>query len=108
MTNIVNVSNEYTIWLADLKKRVRESQVRAMVSVNAEMMMLYWQIGRDILDRQIKHGWGAKIVDQLSSDLKREFPEMTGFSPRNLNYMLAFASAWPDQSILQQTVAKLP
>ncbi len=108
MTNIVNVSNEYTIWLADLKKRVRETQVRAMVSVNAEMMMLYWQIGRDILDRQIKHGWGAKIVDQLSSDLKREFPEMTGFSPRNLKYMRAFAEAWPVRSFVQAPLAQLP
>lgn len=108
MTDIANIENEYANWLTDLKKRVRESQVRAIVSVNSEMIMLYWQIGRDILDRQLKHGWGANIVNQLSKDLKHEFPSMNGFSPRNLNYMLAFASAWPDRSILQQAVAKLP
>ncbi|OIQ81940.1 hypothetical protein GALL_362910 [mine drainage metagenome] len=101
-------NTEYTVWLTDLKLRVREAQTRAVVAVNSELILLYWQIGRDILDRQVKHGWGANIVNQLSKDLKHEFPSMSGFSPRNLNYMLAFASAWPDKSILQQAVAKLP
>lgn len=66
MTNITNIDNEYATWLIDLKKRVREAQIRAVVAVNSELIMLYWQIGRDILERQEKHKWGSKIVDQLS------------------------------------------
>lgn len=108
MTSIVNPNDEYASWLTDLKRRVREAQTRAVVAVNSELVMLYWKIGHDILGRQAKHGWGANIVNQLSKDLKHEFPSMKGFSSRNLNYMLAFASAWPDQAILQQAVAKLP
>jgi predicted nuclease of restriction endonuclease-like (RecB) superfamily len=107
MTSLTKIDIEYSIWLTDLKKRVRKAQVKAIISVNSEMIMLYWQIGRDILDRQTKHGWGAKIVNQLSKDLKREFPGMTGFSPSNLNYMLSFARAWPDKSIFQAALGKL-
>lgn len=99
---------EYSAWLTDLKQRVHEAQTRAVVAVNSELVMLYWQIGHDILERQEKHKWGAKIVEQLSKDLKREFPGMTGFSPTNLNYMLSFARAWPDKSIFQEALGKLP
>ena len=70
--------------------------------------MLYWQIGRDILARQNQAGWGAKIIDQLSKDLHHDFPEVQGFSPRNLKYMRAFAEAWPDELIVQQLVAQIP
>lgn len=100
--------SEHTLWLRDLKKRIREAQTRATVAVNSELVLLYWQIGQDILQRQGQQGWGAKVVDRLSKDLRREFPEMKGFSPRNLNAMLAFARAWTDKAILQQLVAKLP
>jgi len=63
--------------------------------VNTELVLLYWTIGRDILLRQEKERWGAKVIDRLSADLKRSFPEMKGFSPRNLKYMRTFADAWP-------------
>ena len=82
-------------------------RTRAVVAVNSQLVMLYWEIGHDILERQEKHKWGSKIVDQLSKDLKREFPEMTGFSPRNLKYMRAFAEAWPSISIVQAPLAQL-
>jgi len=108
MKNIANIDNEYNAWLIDLKKRVHEAQTKAVVAVNSELVLLYWQIGHGILERQEKHKWGAKIVDQLSKDLKREFPEMTGFSPRNLKYMRAFAEAWPSNSIVQAPLAQLP
>lgn len=108
MTSLANTDNEYNAWLIDLKKRVREAQTKAVVAVNSELIMLYWQIGRDILERQEKHKWGSKIVDQLSDDLKREFPGMTGFSPSNLNYMLNFARTWTSEAIFQQLVGKLP
>ncbi len=77
--------------LEDLKARIRTAQVRAALAVNRELVLLYWQIGREILARQREAGWGAKVVERLAVDLRREFPEMTGFSARNLKYMRAFA-----------------
>ena len=68
----------------------------------------YWSIGRDILARQLDEGWGARVIDRLSADLRRDFPEMTGLSARNLKYMRAFAEAHPDREIVQQIVARLP
>jgi len=71
-------------------------------------VLLYLSIGRDILTKQKQHGWGAKIIDRLAADLRNAFPEMTGFSPRNLKYMRAFAEAWPDRQIVQQLAAQIP
>jgi predicted nuclease of restriction endonuclease-like (RecB) superfamily len=71
-------------------------------------VLLYWDIGRGILERQEKDGWGSKVVDRLANDLKAEFPEMRGFSPRNLKYMRAFAAAWPDREFVQQVAAQIP
>ena len=71
-------------------------------------MLLYWQIGQNILQRQNQQGWGAKVVDRLSKDLSAEFPEIKGFSTRNLKYMRKFAEAWQDKQIVQQAVALLP
>jgi predicted nuclease of restriction endonuclease-like (RecB) superfamily len=77
------------------------------MQANTSMIELYWHIGNEILQRQKSEGWGTKVIDRLSSDLKDEFPEMGGFSARNLAYMRRFAEIWPDSSILQQSVAKL-
>lgn len=98
----------YADWLADLKARIHAAQQRATLAVNRELVGLYWHIGRDILARQAAQGWGAKVVDRLSQDLRTAFPEMKGFSPRNLAYMRAFAAAWPDAEFVQQAVARLP
>lgn len=84
------------------------AQLRAVLAVNRELISLYWGIGRDILTRQKDQGWGAKVIDQLAADLRKAFPEMTGFSPRNLKYMRAFADAWPDEAIVQQLAAQIP
>lgn len=72
------------------------------------MVLLYWDIGRIILDRQKKEGWGAKVIDRLSHDLKIAFPDMTGFSPRNLKYMRTFSESWPDREFVQRTIAQIP
>ncbi|MDD1450194.1 PDDEXK nuclease domain-containing protein [Sphingomonas sp. H160509] len=101
-------SNDYVQLLDTLKERIRTSRLRAALAVNEELILLYWEIGRDILDRQDSAGWGAKIVDRLSTDLKHDFPEMTGFSPRNLKYMRALAEAFPNREIVQQVIAQLP
>ncbi len=92
----------------ELKDRIRSAQVRAALSVNRELVVLYWSIGRDILSRQKNEGWGAKIIGRLSEDLAKAFPEMRGFRARNLKYMRAFAEAYPDQEFVQQVVAQLP
>jgi len=70
--------------------------------------LLYWQIGRDILARQDREGWGAKVIERLAQDLRSAFPDMKGFSPRNLKYMRAFAEAWPEAEFVQQAAARLP
>lgn len=98
----------YADWLADLKDRIHSAQQRASLAVNRELVLLYWQIGRDILARQAAQGWGAKVIDRLAHDLRSAFPDMQGFSPRNLKYMRAFAEAWPDEAFVQQAVARLP
>jgi predicted nuclease of restriction endonuclease-like (RecB) superfamily len=98
----------YAEWLADLKLRIHTAQQRAALAVNRELVLLYWQIGRDILARQAAQGWGAKVIEQLARDLHKAFPEMKGFSRANLMYMRAFADAWPDEAIVQQAVGHLP
>lgn len=98
----------YADWLADLKTRIHSARQRAALAVNRELVLLYWQIGRDILVRQDAQGWGAKVIDRLAHDLRAAFPEMKGFSPRNLKYMRAFAEAWPDANFVQASLAQLP
>lgn len=71
-------------------------------------MLLYWLLGRDILARQQQQGWGAKVIERLSADLRSSFPEMKGFSPRNLKYVRAFAEAYSEESFVQQVVAQIP
>jgi predicted nuclease of restriction endonuclease-like (RecB) superfamily len=98
----------YADWLADLKDRIHTAQQRATLAVNRELVLLYWQIGGDILARQSAQGWGAKVIERLAHDLRTAFPEMKGFSRANLMYMRAFAQAWPDAAIVQQAVGQLP
>ena len=92
----------YGALLADLKRRVRSAQVRAALSVNRELVLLYWHIGREILRSQQAEGWGTKVIERLARDLRREFPDMTGLSPRNLKYMRSFAEAYSGGAIVQQ------
>ena len=98
----------YGDWLKELKKRIQTSQQRASMAVNSELIRLYWQIGKEILTRQEEQGWRTKVIERLSSDLKKSFPTMKGFSARNLKYMRQFAEAWRDIQIVQQLVALLP
>lgn len=100
--------NGYGELLQSLKDRIRNTQLRASVSVNREIVLLYWQIGREILSRQQVQGWGAKIIEQLGKDLQKSFPTLKGFSPRNLKYMRAFAEAYPEEQFVQQLAAQIP
>ena len=104
----MSLPNDYQETLLQLKQRIGTERLKAVMSANSAMTLLYWDIGQTILQRQDQQGWGAKVIDRLSGDLKQAFPEMNGFSPRNLKYMRAFAQEWPDREIVQRTVAQIP
>jgi predicted nuclease of restriction endonuclease-like (RecB) superfamily len=101
------VPEGYPQLLSELKERIQTAQIRAAISVNRELVLLYWQMGQMILDRQAQAGWGAKVIEQLSKDLQREFPEIKGFSSRNLKYMRTFAETYPDLAIVQEVLAQI-
>jgi predicted nuclease of restriction endonuclease-like (RecB) superfamily len=105
-TPALSLPADYGRLFAAIKVRVQAAQVRAGLAANRELLALYWDIGRMILDRQQSEGWGTKVIDRLSRDLQNEFPGQQGFSPRNLKYMRAFAEAWPETSIVQQPAAQ--
>ena len=99
----------YANLLIDIKTRIRQAQVKATLSANAEMIMMYCDIGRIIHKRQQQEGWSAAIIPHLSRDLRNELPEVKGFSERNLGRMLAFFRNYQAiDSFLPQPVAKLP
>jgi predicted nuclease of restriction endonuclease-like (RecB) superfamily len=108
MPDLIPLPPDYNHWLTELKSRIHQAQQRASLAVNKELVLLYWQIGQDILIRQQREGWGAKVIDRLAQDLRNAFPDMKGFSPRNLKYMRAFAEAWPDVTFVQEVLAQLP
>jgi predicted nuclease of restriction endonuclease-like (RecB) superfamily len=99
---------DYPTTLAAIRERIGAARLRAMVAANSAMVQLYWDIGHIILGRQQREGWGAKVIDRLSADLRVSDPAMNGLSPRNLKYMRAFAGAWPDEPIVQGVLAQLP
>jgi predicted nuclease of restriction endonuclease-like (RecB) superfamily len=96
----------YAALLNDLKDRIRTAQVRATLAVNREMIGLYWDIGRSIVERQKAEGWGKSVVDRLAADLQKEFPGESGFSKQNLWYMRRFYLAWTEA--LSRSVRILP
>ncbi|MCY7286498.1 MAG: PDDEXK nuclease domain-containing protein [Cyanobacteria bacterium CAN_BIN43] len=102
------VDENYTAFLRSLKDRIRQAQIKAALAVNNELILLYWQIGREILHRQQQQGWGAKVIDRLAQDLKREFPDTSGFSSRNLKYMRTLAESYPDEQIVLRLIAQIP
>lgn len=101
-------SASYVAFLEDLKARIRIAQVKAALSVNRELIALYWHIGKSIVERQRAMGWGKSVIERLASDLKQEFPGFEGLSPRNIWRMRAFYLAWTEEvSDLPQAVAEL-
>ncbi len=98
----------YAKTLGEIKRRIQQERLRVVLAANSAMVLLYWDIGRMILDRQEREGWGARVIDRLATDLREAFPDMQGFSPRNLKYMRAFAAAWPERAIVQEPLAQLP
>ncbi len=98
---------DYAKTFEEIKQRIQQERLRVVLAANSAMVFLYWDLGRMILDRQERAGWGARVIDRLSADLREAFPDMKGFSPRNLKYMRAFAAAWPDRTIVQEALAQV-
>lgn len=105
MQDIIQHS-DYKNWTEFLSEKIRIAQIKATLKVNAELLSLYWEIGNSILEKQKLNGWGSKVIDLLSSDLIKEFPNSTGFSVRNLKYMRAFAEAYSQFPIVQVPLAQ--
>lgn len=101
-------TKSYAGLLQSLKTQITQARIRAHLSVNKEMISLYWNIGNQILERQKAEGWGSKVIENISKDLRKEFPEMKGLSARNLVYMQTFAKNYPNFEITQQAVAQIP
>lgn len=99
---------DYPQWLASLKDRILGARQRALLAANGEQIRLYHDIGREILERQDRRGWGSGVIDRLSADLRNAFPDMKGLSLRNLRYMKVFAHECPDLQIGQQSALQLP
>ena len=98
----------YPELLASVANQINTGRFRAVSAANQELVRSYWSIGHELLARESDEGWGSKVVTRLSTDLRDQFPEARGFSPRNLRYMKTFAAAWPDISMLQTVSATLP
>lgn len=103
----IQTTSEYTTWLQGIKDRITTSRIKAALSVNYELIELYWFLGGQIVEKQKLASWGSHFIEEFSQDLKSEFPEMTGFSPKNLRYCRAFYHFYSKPEIWQQLVAKL-
>ena len=99
---------DYINILESLKQKIRQARIKATYNANSQMLTVFWEIGKTILDQQKSEGWGTKVIKRLAQDLKSEFPEMKGLSERNLVYMQSFAANYPDFLITQGALAKLP
>lgn len=104
----MTLDKSYGEFIHSLKQEIVAARVKAHLAVNAELITLYWKIGNHILALQKEQGWGAKVIDRISQDLRHEFPDMKGLSSRNLVYMQTFAKAYPDSEFTQQVAAKIP
>ena len=108
MSSIELQSQSYAILIQNIKTEISKARIRAHLSVNNEMIHLYWSIGNQILGRQKEEGWGAKVIESISQDLRKEFSEMKGLSTQNLKYMRKFAEAYTLNEISQQAVDQIP
>ena len=106
--SIILMPADYAAFIDDLKSRIRQERLKTILAANNALILMYWDIGAAILKKQKNEGWGAKVIDRMAHDLKEEFPDMKGFSPRNLKYMRKFAESWSNFEIVQRTVAQIP
>lgn len=106
LSHISELPDGYTEWREKIERMIESAKFNAALHVNTDLLQLYWNIGNDILLKQKKDGWGSQVVDQLSVDLCRRFPDDKGYSVRNLYHMRRFAEAYPDFPILQVSLAE--
>ena len=108
MTKVLLNSNQktYNQWLKTIKEKVRQTQLKASVAVNSELITFYWELGKSIIEKQQENEWGSSVIDQLAIDLKKEFPEVEGFSRSNLYYIKQFYAFYSQGSIVQQAVGQ--
>ena len=106
--NLSEMGDNYLQFIEEIKNEIRKQRISVVLNANSSMICLYWNIGKAILEKQEQEGWGAKVIDRLAKDLKEAFPDMSGFSPRNIKYMRKFAQCWSDFEIVQQVVAQIP
>lgn len=105
---ISEMSDTYLSFIDNLKNEIEKQRLSVVLSANASMICLYWNIGKTILNKQAEEGWGSKVIDRISKDINDAFPDMSGFSPRNIKYMRKFAEVWNDYEIMQRTAAQIP
>lgn len=106
--NLSEMSDTYLKFIEKIKTEIQEQRISVVLNANSGMICLYWNIGKAIMKKQEEEGWGAKVIDRMSKDLKDAFPEMSGFSSRNIKYMRKFAECWSDYEIVQRVVAQIP
>ena len=104
MGNLINSDNTYREWISNISLRFRQSQIKASITVNSEMLRFYWTLGHDMDEKKNLYHWGSNFYEQVGKDLRKELPDVKSFSARNLRYMHQFYCLFP---ILQQVVAKL-
>jgi predicted nuclease of restriction endonuclease-like (RecB) superfamily len=105
MTKLI-FDQDYKQWISALKQQFRQAQLKAVVKVNSELLQFYWQLGEDILARQQGTQWGDGFLTQLSKDLSTEFPEIKGFSKRNLELIRKWRRYWQQVEVAQPAIAK--
>ena len=106
--NLSEMSDSYMQFIEKIKEQIRTQRISVVMKANSSMICLYWTIGKAILEKQEEEGWGAKVIDRMAKDLKEAFPDLSGFSPRNIKYMRKFALCWPDYEFVQRVVAQIP
>lgn len=106
--SLSEMSDSYLQFIEEIKNEIQRQRLSVVLKANSSMICLYWNIGNAILKKQKEEGWGAKVIDRMSKDVKDAFPDMFGFSPRNIKYMRKFAECWPDYEIVQRVAAQIP
>jgi predicted nuclease of restriction endonuclease-like (RecB) superfamily len=107
MERISRTDKEYSSFIIDIKQRIQSAQIKAAVSVNQELLRLYWELGAKIVGKQAQTSWGDGFLRQMSADLQKAFPDMKGFSYRNMRYIKQWYLFWSTETIVQQAVAQL-
>ncbi|STX27534.1 Putative cytoplasmic protein [Legionella beliardensis] len=104
----LRLNQDYKHFLTDIKTRLQTAQIRAALAANSELIKFYWELGTDLIEKQKSHQWGSHFLEQFSHDMRQAFPEMQGFSKRNLEYMRRFAQLYPYIEFTKQPVSQLP